>query len=220
MQAMGSPFGQGVVDTTETEDGTLMRRGTSRALAAALVSVLTLAGCSSGNDGTPGGSRPRSGGAAATETDPASAPATVATVTGRLGADRRAALAGAVTQVVDGWLEGAYLGDFPRTDYSAAFSGFTPGAAARARHQLALMSNTDISDQIETAEAVRRSISLDVLSIKQKPVGVTATVDLAFETTGALAGPQQVTGTLDLTPDGSAWKVFGFTISRTPGGAS
>jgi hypothetical protein len=137
-------------------------------------------------------------------------------VTGQLGAARRVALAAAVGKVVDGWMDAAYLGDFPRTDYSAAFTGFSSGAAAKARRDLALMTSASISDRITTATATQRSVSLDVLSIKQRPVGVTATVDLTFRTTGALAGSQHVAGTLDLTPDGGVWKVFGFEITRTP----
>jgi hypothetical protein len=49
---------------------------------------------------------------------------------------------------------------------------------------------------------------------------VTATVDLAFETSGAAAGAQQVTGTLELTPVGGGWKIFGYRISRTPATAT
>jgi hypothetical protein len=220
MQLMWSPFGQGVVDTTGTEDGTVMRRANPRVVAAAVVSVIALAGCSGGNDDKPDGRRspsPATGTSTGTaETDAMSARAAVATVTGRLGAARRDALADSVTSVVDGWLNAAYLGDFPRSDYSGAFAGFTTGAAAQAKRNLALMSNAEISSRIDTATATRRSISLDVLSIAQKPVGVTATVDLVFETTGAVTGPQEVTGTLDLTPDGDGWKIFGFAIGRTP----
>jgi hypothetical protein len=176
--------------------------------------MITLAGCSGGSDDKPSGT----GSPSAATTTAAPAPddtrATVATLTGRLSADRRDALAGAVTTVVDGWLEGAYLGDFPRSDYSKAFTGFTRGAAAKAKRNLALMTNSDISDRIDTARATKRTISLDVLSLRQRPVGVTARVDLAFETSGGLAGGQQVTGTVDLTPVGNGWKIFGFKISR------
>jgi hypothetical protein len=144
----------------------------------------------------------------------------VATVTGRLPAQRRQALAQQVGAVVDGWLDHAYLGDFPRTDYAPAFTGFTAGAAAKAQHQLALMSNAGLSDRIQKATATKRSISLDVLAVGQRPAGVTASVDLAFVTSGAAAGPQEVTGTLDLSPVGDGWKVFGYRISRTPSPAA
>jgi hypothetical protein len=144
----------------------------------------------------------------------------VAKVTGRLPAQRRDRVAQQVGAVVDGWLDHAYLGDFPRSDYAAAFTGFTAGAAAKAQHELALMTNAAISGRIDQATATKRSVALDVLAVGQRPVGVTATVDLAFRTTGAAAGTQQVTGTLDLTPDGDGWKIFGYRISRTPATAT
>jgi hypothetical protein len=197
-----------------------MRRGTGArrqtAAAALLASTVVLAGCSGGSDDT---KREQGAGATATPSGsaaPAAARATVATVTGKLGRDRRLALADAVGTVVDGWLDGAYLGDFPRADYAAAFAGFTSGAAAKAQRQPALMTNAAISARIDRAEATRRSVTLDVLAIEQRAVGVTATVDLAFRTSGALAADQEVTGTLDLTPVHGGWKIFGFSISRTP----
>jgi hypothetical protein len=192
-----------------------MRRRTTRATAALLVSAIGLAACSSGGHDKPGAAAVSSG-APRAGTDAVRTVATVATVTGNLGPARREALAQAVAGVVDGWLDGAYLGDFPRSEYGAAFAGFTPGAAAKARRDLALMTNSAISSRIDEAAATRRSVSLDVLSVRQRPVGVTATVDLAFTTAGALTGQQQVTGTLDLTPVGDGWKVFGFDITRTP----
>ncbi|GAA1967456.1 hypothetical protein GCM10009798_29760 [Nocardioides panacihumi] len=184
------------------------------ALAAVLACGIALAGCSGGSDEKPAGGGATSTPSPSAEPAKVTTQAAVATVTGNLGAARRETLAAAVAKVVDGWLDGAYLGDFPRADYKAAFAGFTPGAAGKAQRDLALMTNSAISDRITKAEATKRSISLDVLSVKQRAVGVTATVDLTFETTGALAGAQEITGTLDLTPDGAGWKIFGFDISR------
>ncbi|MDH2415351.1 hypothetical protein [Nocardioides sp. CER19] len=193
-----------------------MRRGTARVAAAVLVCGITLAGCSGGSDDKPTGGRSTSAASPSATTAPAAPEATVATVTGRLDGARRVALAQAVGTVVGRWLDGAYLGRFPRTDYSAAFAGFTAGAAAKAHRDLALMSNAAISSRIDTATATKRVISLDVLSLDQRPVGVTATVRLAFDTTGTLTGSQQVAGTVDLTPVGNGWKIFGYEIARTP----
>jgi hypothetical protein len=193
-----------------------MRRGISAAAAAVLACGAALAGCSDDGKDEATGPAPRASASASAGTAPGPAAAVVATVTGRLPAERRSALAEQVAEVVDGWLDGAYLGDFPRADFAPAFAGFTAGAAARARRELPLMSNASMSDRIDSASATRRTISLDVLAVGRRPVGVTATVDLAFETTGTLAVPQQVTGTLDLTPVGGGWKVFGYRISRTP----
>lgn len=196
-----------------------MRPPATRLLApflACLACTIGLAACSSGDDERPTGAGRSSRSAGSTATEDAAPRPQVRTVTGNLAAGGRDALAEAVGTVVDGWLDGAYLGDFPRSDYSAAFADFTPGAAARARRDLALMTNAGISGRIQRAAATGRSVALDVLAVGNRPVGVTATVDLAFETTGALAGPQEVTGTLDLAPGAKGWKVFGFDITRTP----
>lgn len=191
-----------------------MRRGTASALAAVLACGIALTGCSGKSDDKPAAGGPTSTSSPSAAPAKVTTQAVVATVTGNLGATGRDALAAAIAKVVDGWLDGAYLGDFPRADYKAAFAGFTPGAAGKAQRDLKLMTNAAISDRIDTAEATKRSITLDVLSVKQRPVGVTATVDLTFQTTGALAGVQEITGTLDLTPDRSGWKIFGFDVSR------
>lgn len=191
-----------------------MRQGTASALAVVLACGIALTGCSGKSDDRPAARDATSSASPTPEPAEVTTRAAVRTVTGNLGATGRTAIAAGISKVVDGWLDGAYLGDFPRADYKAAFAGFTPGAASKAQRDLKLMTNAAISDRIGTAEATKRSISLDVLSVKQRPVGVTATVDLTFTTTGALAGTQEVTGTLDLTPTRSGWKIFGFDISR------
>lgn len=196
---------------------------TAAALAAAL------AGCNGGDDRSSGEAGPGSPGSPGSSGSAGSQAVvtvtTVDTLTGQLDQTAQEQLAGAVTSVVDDWFEGAYLGDFPRADFTTAFAGFTPGAAKLARKQVALMTNAVVSDQIEAAEAVSRSVSLDVLAVEQKAAGVTATVDLVFTTSGGSGqtaegstegSTEEVTGTLDLTPAGSGWKVFGFDITRAP----
>lgn len=188
------------------------RRRRAAAGAAALTGALLLAACTGGGTTEEGGASP---------SGPSSAPeevvtqTTVAALTGRLDQAAQDQLAAAVTDVVDGWLDQAYLGEFPRTDFGPAFAGFTPGAAALAQQQPDLMTSAAIAGQIEQAEATAREVALDVLAVKGQPVGVMARVNLAFETTGTLAGPQQVTGTLDLTPVDGQWRVFGFDIAST-----
>src|SRR5262245_52342586 len=138
MQAWGPPFGQGVVDATGMEDATLMRPGTRAVVAATVLSTITLTGCSGGSGDKPSGAASPTASSSPATLTPASARAAVTTVTGRLSRDRRVALADAVTEVVDRWLDGAYLGEFPRGDYSPAFADFTAGAAARAKRDIAL----------------------------------------------------------------------------------
>lgn len=187
----------------------------TRRIGAVLSAALAVgaAGCSGDDDK---GQKPADPGAPAQVTTQA----TVAALTGKLRPDVQEQLTAAVTKMVDDWFDAAFLGDFPRSDYDPAFAAFTEGAATKARADLALVSAVAIADRIDHAEATGRAVGLDVLAVKGRPVGVTANVDLTFETTGALAGPQRVTGSLDLTPVDGQWKVFGFDIANTAASAA
>ncbi len=178
----------------------------SRAVTAALL-LAALAGCS----GTSDSDDEQSGGPSDAGTSaPVVTVTSVASLTGDLDQTAQDQMSQAVTEVVDGWLDAAYLGEFPRTDLSDAFADFTTGAAQRAQSQLDLMSNASLSGE---ASAVSRTVSLDVLAVGQKAVGVTATVDLVY---GGDAADGEVTGSLDLTPTDAGWRVFGFEISNQP----
>lgn len=198
------------------------RRGRCRPLAsltatvAATVTAVTLLAACTGGGSTDEESGPSG---SPSEQGPLPTATTIAAVTGRLDQAGQDAVAQAVTEVVDRWVDAAYLGEFPRTDFSAAFADFTPGAAAKAQ-RLPGMTSAPIADRIEKAEATTREVGLDVLAVSGRPAGVTAVVNVAFETTGTLAGPQQVTGRLDLTPGDGGWKVFGFDIVSTTSGAA
>lgn len=128
---------------------------------------------------------------------------------------KRTALKADVAAAVDPWLDDAWLGDFPRTDYASAFAGFTRGAAADAEgRDVALMTNQALSDQIDAATATRRRVKLDVFATKGRARGATAHVTLDFTTTGKVAESRRVTGDLYLAKDKGAWKVFGYDVDE------
>ncbi|MFT4286651.1 hypothetical protein [Nocardioides sp.] len=177
---------------------------------AALTGLALTGGLLAGCSGSDGGGTPGAGGSAGGETPaPVVTVTTVGALTGDLDQAGQDQVSEEVGTVVDGWLDGAYLGDFPRTDFTDAFASFTPGAAERAQQQLDLMTNASLTAEA-TVEAVSRSVSLDILAVKDKAVGVTASVDLV------LAAGEEISGTLDLTPTNGGWQVFGFEITRTP----
>ena len=65
----------------------------------------------------------------------------------------RRTLEKAIAEVVDGWLDAAYVaGDYPRTRLRDAFPGFTRGAADRAAAGRALMSNQAIGARIDAVD--------------------------------------------------------------------
>ena len=66
--------------------------------------------------------------------------------------------------MVDQWFDEAFLGEFPRSDFDAAFAAFTEDAAADAERDIDLLSNADIADQIDSATATNRRVRLDVFA--------------------------------------------------------
>lgn len=161
---------------------------------------------SSGQQGTSG-----SAGKAA---PPVQTVVSVGEVTGGLEPKRRARVKARVGEVVDRWLDRAYVGGkYPRRDFGSAFAGFTRGAAAEARRDRALMSNQQIGGRVESVRATNRRLRIDVLASRGKAVGVTARVILDFATKGKVQRSERVSGRLYLTwRDG--WKVFAYDVTR------
>jgi hypothetical protein len=143
---------------------------------------------------------------------------TIGRVTGTLPREARRRLAHQIGDVVDGWMDAAYVGgDYPRGDFADAWPGFTDGARDRARHDRQLMSNADIGRRIEGVEAKRRRVTVDVLAVRQRPVAVTARVLLGFRTTGDVERKVRVQGRLYLTHGGHGWRVFGYDMTKGSG---
>ena len=172
--------------------------------------VLGLAGCSGDDD--PGGGEQESG----APTEPGIATRVeVGEVVGRLGKGPAREVAADVAEVVDRWLDAAYVtGDYPRSKFGEAFPGFTRGAAALARRQRGVMSNEAVGDQVEGVTATRRVVRVDILAPKGKAAGATARVNLVIELTGDVERTDQIRGRVVLTPVNRGWQVFGFDIQR------
>lgn len=140
---------------------------------------------------------------------------TMGTVVGRLGRDDRRRLQETITGVVQRWFNAAYVGgDYPRSDFRDAFPGFTPGARERARRDLVLLTNKGIGSRIEAVTPTRSRLSLDVLAVRQRAVGVTARFQLGFRTEGKLTRRVRVQGRLVLTRQGPGWRIFGYDVSK------
>jgi hypothetical protein len=195
---------------------TVFLSGPSGVLALLLAASLALGGCSGDDDPeSPAGSTaptaPSTHGVEQVATT-----ATIHEVTGRLDPKRRPMLKKKVAQVVDRWLDAAYVdGAYPRGSFADAFPGFTRGAAADARHDRALMSNAAIGKRIDGVRAHNRRLRIDVLAVKRRAVGVTARFVLDFETTGQVARSERVKGLLYMTwHQERGWQVFGYDVTR------
>jgi hypothetical protein len=182
-------------------------------IAALVVVGLATGGCSDGSDGEPGDAAATSSGSAG-PVEVVTA-ASLGELAGKLPQARRDQLVGEVQQVVDGWIDAAYLsGDYPRTDFAGSWPGFTARAQAKAERDGDLMSNRDIGASIDGVEPEKRQVTLDVMSIQQKPVGVTARVVLRFATTGETVKDVRVAGRLYLTKGKQGWQVFGYDVTK------
>jgi hypothetical protein len=179
----------------------------------ALVLLGGAAGCNSGD--SIGEKDKESSAAQASEAAKVTTDTTLQAVGKQLDAVHRARLKAAVTAVIDPWFDRAFLGDFPRSNWSKAFSGFTKDAATDAEHRdLDLLTNAAISDQIDSAAATRRRVRLNVFAVKGHPHGVTAHFVLEFTTKGQLAEAMKVRGDLYLVKSQGEWKIFGYDVDQ------
>jgi len=189
------------------------RRLAAAALAAAL--CLGAAACSGDDEGN-GDKDTATGASPTTATDEVATQVSWGAVAGKVGKAKRDQVKEAATGVVDGWLDAAYAGgEWPRTDFSGAFAGFTDGAQAKAEADLDLMTNSAIGGQVESVEVLKRTIKLDALGVKGKATGVTARFKLKFRTDGEVEGTETVSGRLFLTPTDGGWRVFGYDVARS-----
>lgn len=186
--------------------------GTGARVAAVLAMLLGLTACTGGEDDDDG--RPGSSASTGSEEAGVSTQTTVRNVSGSLDKTHRVKVKDGVNEVIDPFFDGAYLGDFPRTDYTAAFAGFTDGAQADAQRDLALLSNQQIADQIESATATNRRVRLDVFAPDGRPRGATAHFVLDFTTTGEVDGSHRVLGALFLSREKGVWRIFGYDVDQ------
>ena len=182
---------------------------------AALVLLLVAAGCTGDDDPGDGGGGDGSSSSGAGDDAAVETVTTLQNVGDALEPSQREKVKTAVTELVDPWFEGAFLGDFPRDDYAGAFAGFSEGAAADAQgRDLAVLSNQAIADQIDSATAVNRRVRVDVFAPDGHPRGATAHFVLDYETTGGLEEQRRVRGDLYLARERGVWTIFGYDVDE------
>jgi hypothetical protein len=186
-------------------------RRTAARWAALTVVLVAAVACTDGDENA---DQPEGQGPASSASDSTQEPinTTFWRVSGHMDHPVRAELKASVNEAVDGWFEGAFLGEFPRTDYTPAFAGFTKGAREDALDDLALLSNKEIEGSIENVVVGNRRVRLDVLAPKGQPHGVTAHFVLDYFTHGDLEDHLRVRGSLYLTPQEGEWRIFGYDV--------
>ena len=135
---------------------------------------------------------------------------------GRLPQARRAALIGDVQQVVDGWIDAAYLaGDYPRTDFDDSWPGFTAGARAKARRDADLMSNRELGAVRSTASRPRSARSGSTCSASGSgPWASRRTWWCGSRRRATTTKDVRVAGRLFLTKGEQGWQVFGYDVTK------
>lgn len=151
--------------------------------------------------------------AAPAEPEPLATETTIGLVEGKLSDKATTRLKSEVGSVVDAWIDAAYAGDYPRSDFSNAYPGFSPGAAKQASRD-SLMSNAAIGDRIDTVELTKRRVRVDILAVKRRAVGITARFVLAQNVAGDVERSERIAGNLYLTYQRGGWEVFAYDAKR------
>jgi hypothetical protein len=139
-------------------------------------------------------------------------------VAGRLSPGRQRAVAAGVRRSLTTYVDGAFLGDYPRTDFTKAFAVFTRGSTGSARRDQALLTNRSLGASTASVRALRRTAYVSVLAPRGRVSGATAAVDLVFAVDRGDAPARRVhlTGRMLLTRDTKGrWAVFGYDLNRS-----
>ena len=209
--------GTNLRDDGPTLPGRLGRRRVASLVGAVALVPALLAGCS-GDDGSKDGEG-GSGDSGLGADQPVATDARIGAVRGTIDDATSTRTVDAVSAVVDGWIDGAYGGDYPREDFAPAFADFTKDARALALKQPTVMSNAALGPSLDDVEITVRTVLVDVLAPQGKVAASTARVRLVMTTHGDHEGSEVVTGRLMLTPGADGWRVFGFNVNRGQEGA-
>lgn len=194
-----------------------------RALAVAASGLLlVLAGCTGGDPpgdaASPVPSRSVRPGTTL-EAKPAPLDVEVASVAGgRLRGDKRRRLERRVSGLLERYVDAAFLGSYPRTDFDGAFDVFTPGATRQARGDRDLLTNQPVGGDLESVVPRRQTARLHVLQPFGRPVGMTARIRLVLDEQHRDGARRRTTvkGRLVLKSNRpGAWQVFGYDVSRS-----
>jgi hypothetical protein len=197
----------------------LTRTALRRAAAATVATtLLALTGCSGdGGDNGDNGDPTTGDQSSASPSGPPPLPThtTMGVVSGKLSDETRARIKAKITTVVDDWFDAAYVGgDWPRSEIGTAYPHFSGRAAQDAERDAGLMSNARIADRVDSVEATKRRLRIDVLAVKRRAVGVTARFVLAMKLAGEVNRAERVAGSLFLTWRDGGWQVFGYDVQR------
>lgn len=200
-------------------------RPTRAWLAGLLCTALAVTGCTgepAGPDAPPAAAPVPSasvGSSATLHAKPVPTEVTVGRVLGgRLPRQQRRRVTQQVTGLLDRYVEDAFLGEYPRGGFSAAFADFSREAARKARADRALLTNAGSGAQTQAVRPLRKRAVLYVLKPYRNVAGVTARIRVVFRQQLDRAADRRVTvsGRLLLSrTKAGPWEVFGYDVART-----
>jgi len=130
----------------------------------------------------------------------------------------RAQLIDALAAPIQTWFNGAFVeGDYPRDSYGAGMASWTRDAARLATRDRNTTTNGALGNDVVRVVPTAQGVQLYVFANKGVPGGATARVRLGLieeKSSGDLVRVS-VTGTVYLTKDKAAWKIFGYDLHRT-----
>lgn len=199
-----------------------------RALAAGLATTVLVATAACTSEEPEAGEEPvpsQSAGAATTlEAKPVPLRLTSRSIGERpLPRKRAAVIERQVGAVIDSYIDGAFLGSYPRQGFQSAFAHFTDNAAVQARHDRDLVTNAAVGADLEAAVPLVKRARLEMLVHRGVVAGLTARLKLVIRTEGKDGTASRVTvvGRLLMNRNrGGTWRIFGYDLARaaTPAG--
>lgn len=183
------------------------------------MAVLVLTGCTSGSNGNEPGPE-RQDVTRGDVLEPRAAPlgVQIASVAGQIPRRQREQIRKRIAATVSGYVQGAFLGDYPRTTYRGAFGDFTDSARSRARRDLGLLTHADRGARYVGVTPRRQQVRVHAYAPRRRVLGATARLRLVLliERDDETVQRVWVTGRLLLTRTrNGSFRVFGYDIRRT-----
>jgi hypothetical protein len=135
----------------------------------------------------------------------------VAVAADGLSSAHKAALTKDIRSLVGAWFQAAYLsGPVGAKAGPQQFPGFTNGAARSAAGHRRQLTNAALGAKAQGLVATARTVRASAYVADHRAVGVVADVAMTAVSPRAKL---TVRGTLDLTPAGGRWHIFGYDIT-------